>query len=305
MSLPIEHNDLLHALRIYKPDTLEKTKTFIAQNQNIDNPKKYYKQVLHYAFLFGHFDAVTLLLEAGADKSSLGFSQIHEAIVWGALEDVKKHLNSNNLETKDSQECTPFLLAVKVANIEKIKYLVEYGVDIYASLKWHHSALMYAVSNNDTNTLQYLLDIGLEIDGHNNDHQGTALYKAVSLAHVKSIKFLLAYGAKLEYSYKYTSDRGKKMTYTVHEKVISGANTMEVVNILTDAGAEIKDIKGFMREKLLGLDFDEQQEITIEDYNRYKQKLFGETNPELISNPFNLVGNNSPTLGSIQIALRR
>lgn len=288
MSLPIEHNDLLSTLRRGEPDTLEKTKTFIAQNKNINNPKEYYEKVLHFAFMFGRFDSVTLLLEAGADKSSLGFSPIHEAIVWGTLQDVKKYLNSNSLEVKDTQECTPFLLAVKVGNMGKIKYLVEQGADIYVSTKWHHSALMYAVSNNDTRTLQYLLNIGLEIDGHNSDHQGTALYKAVGLAHIESVNFLLTSGAKLEYSYEYTPSRGKKITYRVKEKVISCANTMEVVNILTDAGAELKDIKGFMREKLLDLDFDAKRDITKEDYNRYKQKLFGESNPELMTNPFNL-----------------
>jgi len=288
MSLPIEYNDLLNVLRRHEPDVFKKTKTFISQNKNIDNPKEYYKKILHFAFMFGHFDSVTLLLKAGADKSSLGFSQIHEAIVWGTLQDVKKYLNSNNLEMKDSEGCTPFLLAVKVGNMEKVKYLVEHGADIYVSLKWHHSALMYAVENNDTRMLQYLLDIGLEIDGHNSDHQGTALYKAVGLVHIESIKFLLVCGAKLEYSYEYNSNRGKKITYMVREKVISRANTMEVVNILTEAGADIKDIKGFMREKLLDLDFDVKLDITKEDYNRYKQKLFGESNPELITNPFNL-----------------
>ena len=288
MNSQLDSSHLLNAFRRNEADSLDKTKIFIKSSQDIDNPKEYYERVLHWAFMFGRFDAVALLLDAGADKSSLQFSQIHESIVWGSLKDVKGNIDIDNIEIKDAQERTPFLLAVQIGSMEKVKFLVEFGADIYAFTPIYHSALMYAVSNNDIKMLQYLVSLGLDIDAHNSDYKGTVLYFASRLGYVESVKLLLSCGAKLEYQYESSSSIRENESYTVKEKVIHRASTMEVVNILTKAGADIKDISNSMREELLGLDFDKEYSVSKEDYTQYKGKLFGESNPEEMTNPFNL-----------------
>ena len=57
----------------------------------------------------GRFDAVRLLLGAGADKSQLGWTTLHEAVALGSLEDMRAVLSQGaDLEARDWWERTPF-----------------------------------------------------------------------------------------------------------------------------------------------------------------------------------------------------
>jgi hypothetical protein len=111
---------------------------------------------------------------------------------------------------------------------------------------------------------------------------------ASGLGHIESVQLFLSFGAKLEYQYEWTCSVDENEIYTSDNKVINNASNMEVVKILIKAGADIKDISGSMREELLGLDSDKEYALSKEDYAQYKQKLFGKSNPELMTNPFNL-----------------
>ena len=288
MNSQITSSHLIDSFCRNAPDSLEITKNFISLNKDIDSPKEYYSDTLRFASIYGHFDSLSLLLDAGADILPLNFSPLHKSIIWGTIEDIKAKLTMDTLEKNDAQGRTPFLLAVHVGSLGKVKLLVESGANIYASNPMYHSALMYAVANNDTIMLQYLIDLGLDINAHNSDYNGTALYMASDLGYIEGVQLLLSFGAKLEYQYESKSGVDENETYISEHKVIDNALTMEVVNILIEAGADIKDISGSMRKELLGLDSNKEYSLSKEDYTQYKGKLFGESNPERMTNPFNL-----------------
>ncbi len=269
--------------------------TFLNNAQNLidlktdnDNAKKYYENTLRISSLRGHFDVVKLLLDAGADKTPLQWSPLFESIVWGTLDEVKDKLTLENLEKTDAQGRTPFLLAVQVDSIEKAKWLIEKGANKNALVRGYTSALIYATKNDNTDIIQWLFDLGVDINERHSS-EGTSVYVASHYGKVKSLKYLLSLGADIEHRYESISRRkikNKFRRFMMTEKSIARAYSLEIIDILIEAGADIKDISNHMRMRLLRLNFDASFSWVASEYHRYKKRVFGKSNPELVKNPF-------------------
>lgn len=58
----------------------------------------------------GRFDAVQLLLDAGADEAQIDWTPLHRAVAFGTLDDVKALIEAGeNIEAVDWWERTPWL----------------------------------------------------------------------------------------------------------------------------------------------------------------------------------------------------
>ncbi len=273
----------------------EQDTIFLKNAQNLidlktdnDNATEYYENTLRISSLRGHFDVIKLLLDAGADKTQLQWSQLFKTIVWGTLDEVKDRLTLENLEETDAQGRTPFLLAVQVDSMDKAKWLIKIGANKDALVRGYTSALIYAVKNDNIDMIQWLIDLGLDINKRHSS-EGTAIYVASLFKKEKSLRYLLSLGANIEHRYESTFRRkikNKVIRYMTTEKAITRAYSFEIIDILVEAGADIKDIPSDMRMQLLGLNFDTSFSWVASEYHQYKKRIFGKSNPELVKNPF-------------------
>ena len=78
----------------------------------------------------GRFDAVHMLLKAGANPDDIKFTRLIEAVAFGSLADVAAVVASGaNLEERDYWERTPWLVAIQAGDIPKAQFLLEHGSD--------------------------------------------------------------------------------------------------------------------------------------------------------------------------------
>src|SRR5919198_643903 len=97
----------------------------------------------------GRFDAVRLLLDAGADRSHLQWTPLIEAVALGSLADVERLARgSADLEETDWWERTAWLVALLVGDLSKAKLLRELGAKVDARGRCGTPPLFYAIEGH-------------------------------------------------------------------------------------------------------------------------------------------------------------
>src|SRR6185369_4190678 len=115
------------------PHLLELVTLLVDQGVNVSGVSSYNETALLVLSRLARFDAVALLLAAGADKDQLGWTPLIEAVALGSLADVEAALaDSSTLEEKDCWSRTAWLIAVRPGDIAKAKLLRDHGADIEA-----------------------------------------------------------------------------------------------------------------------------------------------------------------------------
>ena len=79
---------------------------------------------LAYAYERHRFDAMQMLVEAGADPDAVGWGPLQVAIAWGTIEDVEAALPSDLLMRPDEEKNTAAELAALVGDAEKTKLVM-------------------------------------------------------------------------------------------------------------------------------------------------------------------------------------
>jgi ankyrin repeat protein len=219
----------------------------------------------------GRFDAVRLLLEAGADRGHLEWTPLMEAVALGSFAHVKAILdNDPPLEERDWWERTAWLIALLTGDISKANLLREHGANTAACGRCACPPLFYAIIGHHPNMLRWLLQTGANV--HQTDEFGTtALIQAVEADDLQCVESLLQAGANVDVDANGTA--------------LKRAASRPMIMRLLDAGADPADAD---QRVILGIEAEDDSLATVspDDFQRACTRVFGRSNPERMRFPF-------------------
>ncbi|WP_225895438.1 ankyrin repeat domain-containing protein [Dendronalium phyllosphericum] len=269
--------DAMHARNILQDENLIETLSLlISRGANVNGMSSYGETAIKVAAHFGRFDAVQLLLNAGADPEQLGWTQLMYAIVFESLEQVQLLLEQGaDQNVRDCWNRTPWLLSIQVGELAKVKLLLMAGANHNERGNCGQTPLMYAIENNRLEVLQWLITQGCDIEA-TDDFGNTVLMMAAARGATDCVRILLEAGANASKTDDYDN------------KAIKVANNLEIVKMLVAAGEDLSDINDDTRRLLTGINNStfSLSKLSPEQYFAGKHRRFGKTNPELMEIPF-------------------
>ncbi|MCA9101717.1 MAG: ankyrin repeat domain-containing protein [Planctomycetales bacterium] len=216
----------------------------------------------------GRFDAVCLLLNAGAEGAPLNWSELARAVAIGSDDDVAHVLSSTGLESEwDRFGRTPGLLAATVGSIAKGQLLAAYGWNVNEKGRNEETAVMCCASANHVAMMAWLLDKGAEVDAVD-DSMNTALILAAQNGSADCVRLLLDAGANTKVRNEY------------EDTAIEVASTTQVVRFLQIAGEDVGMISQEMKREFTGLSKYEFLKCHPKEYEAGKRPRYGNANPE-------------------------
>jgi ankyrin repeat protein len=246
----------------------------IQRGAKVNGVTSYGESALRVASDKGRFDAVKILLAAGADPQQLEWSELMYAIAFGSLADVKALIEQGAaLDEIDYWERTPWLLSLQVGDLAKAQLLLSSGANCNDCGRCRKAALMYAIENNHVELLKWLIDQGFDIEA-TTEFGTTPLIIAVECNNVECVKILLEAGAK----------PGRKDN--CNNTAINQASNIEIVRMLLDAGEDLNDVNDDVRRLLTGVGNSDLLNISKSQYLAGKHRQFGKSNPEVMEVPF-------------------
>ncbi|BAY09917.1 ankyrin repeat domain-containing protein [Calothrix sp. NIES-2098] len=269
--------DAMHGRDILQDENLISTlNLLISKGASINGKSSYGETAIKAAAHVGRFDAVKLLLNAGANPEQLGWTELMHAIVFGSVEQVKLLLEqSAQQDVRDSWQRTPWLLSLQVGELAKAKLLLATGANLNDTGICGKTPLMYAIESDRPDILQWLIAEGCDIEA-TDDFGNTALMLAAERGATDCVRILLAAGANSSRSDDYDN------------KAIKMASNLEIVKMLVATGEDLSDINDDMRRSLTGIANNKfsLSQLSPEQYFAGKHPRFGKTNPELMDVPF-------------------
>ncbi len=225
----------------------------------------------------GRFDAVQVLLDAGADDAQLKWTPLLRAVALGSLPEAEDEIrHAVSLEDRDGWERTAWLLAIQTGTIDKARLLKEHGADTEARGRCDKPPLFYAIACHHLPMLRWLLDQGAAIEGQN-EFGTTPLMEAAENADADAVQTLLQAGARVD---------AKKD----HEQTaLSFARTAPTARLLLHAGADPRELPYEARRALVDLPPEPEKNllnVSREDFEAGRTRRFGDANPEKITLPF-------------------
>jgi len=263
--------DVLHNAHLI--DTLN---LLIANGVSLRGMSTYGESSVRVLSRIGRFDAVHLLLKAGANPDDTKFTRLIEAVAFGSLADVAAVIESGaNLEERDHWERTPWLIAIQTGDIPKTEFLLELGADKNTRGRCGKPPLFYAIENGHVPMLKWLLEIGVNVE-QTDDFGETALRTAVECCDDESVDILLAAGASVNQE----SKNGTALGY---------AGTRSIAMKLMDAGADPQHLTAGGRRAILGYPSEADQDLleaSPSEFQQNRSRHFGKQNPEIVNNSF-------------------
>jgi ankyrin repeat protein len=265
--------DAVHGRDVSRdPRLLDLLTLLVAQGVNLSGVSTYQESGLRVLSRVGRFDAVRLLLEAGADRSQLGWTPLIEAVTLGSLADVHAVLEKGAaLEDRDWWSRTAWLIALLAGDIAKAQLLRARGADVNARGRCGCPPLFYAIEGHHPGVLRWLLREGADIHRTDDFHR-TALIEAVEQNDLECVEALLGAGA----------DVAADSNGTALKRAVS----REIVMRLLDAGADPADAD---QRVILGLQATGDEALAVVTPDEFRgafTRKFGETNPERMRVPF-------------------
>jgi hypothetical protein len=257
------------------PRLLDLLRLLVAHGVDLNGVSTYQESGLRVLSRIGRFDAVRLLLEAGADKEQLQWTPLIEAAALGSLADVERLVAGGApLEATDWWSRTAWLVALLAGDLAKAQRLADLGANVEARGRCGMPPLFHAVAGHHPQVLQWLLDLGHDVD-QTDDFGATALMEAVEGADLECIELLLAAGADIE------RDIGSG-------SVLGRAETSPVARRLLDAGADPRGLSQQGHRALCRLEggVERLSAVSKEDAQRARTRAFGAANPERMQEPF-------------------
>jgi ankyrin repeat protein len=257
------------------PRLLDLLKLLIANGVALSTVTGYNESALGRLNWLGRYDAVRLLLDAGADASRLEWTPLIRAVALGSLTDVVKSVDSANLEDRDRAERTAWLVAVQTGDLRKAQFLLKRGANPTAGGRCEKPSLFYAIENFHSPMLKWLLKIGVPID-QVDQFGSTALITAAECGNVGTVNILLAAGADVN------AERDG-------QSALSFARTRPIAARLLRAGADPAKLSGEGRRALLGFDPESNEDllnVSPQEFLNGLSPRFGTSNPERIVDPF-------------------
>ena len=261
---------------LHNPELLDILNLLIANGVSLRGMTTYGESSVRVLSRIGRFDAVHLLLKAGANPDDIKFTGLIEAVAFGSLNDVAAMVqDGTDLEERDHWERTPWLIAIQTGDISKAKFLLEHGSDRSARGRCGKPSLFYAIENGQLPMLRWLLEIGTDI-GERDEFGETALRTAVECCNDESVDILLGAGANVNQE----SKTGTALSY---------ASTRSIAMKLMEAGADPQHLSGGGRRAILGYPPEPDQDLletSASGFHQNRSRKFGTQNPEIMNNSF-------------------
>lgn len=288
---------------------LEMLTLLIGNGVSLTGMTSYNESAIRVLSRFGRFDAVQLLLQAGANRDDIQMPELIRAVAFGTLAEVETRVREGaDLEARDCLERTAWLVATQTGDIAKIQFLRDCGADLEARDDWERTAwllaiqtgdiakaeflrdcgvdtkavgrcgqppLFYAIENGHLPMLRWLLEIGLD-PNQTDEFGGTALAEAVDYNRVEAVDLLLAAGADVDQA-------------ITGGTALNRAETRTMALWLLEAGADPQALSSKGRRAVLGYPADTDAEllnVSAEEFQTFRSRRFGAHNPEVMNNPF-------------------
>ena len=268
--------DAVHSRDVLRdPRLLDLLQLLVAHGVDLNGITTYRESGLRVLSHIGRFDAVGLLLAAGADKAPLQWTPLIEAVALGSLGDVERLASDGAaLEETDWWSRTAWLVALLVGDIAKARRLRELGVNTDARGRCGAPPLSYAVGGHHPDLVRWLLEIGQDVD-QTDDFGRTPLMEAVDSADLECVDVLIAAGADVDRE-------------TAGGSVLEGAATREIVRRLLDGGADPRHLSQAGHRALCGLAdrADGLAGVSGDEFRRASTRRFGTANPDHMAEPF-------------------
>lgn len=225
------------------------------------------------ASIYGRFDVVKLLVDAGASSAGLLWTPLHRAVVLETLEDVREQLKDPAaLSVGDHHERSAFLLAVHSGDMAKAQLLATRGAVASESGRGGKRALQYAAERGHREMIDWLISAGHDVNTQ--DAEGrTALMTAAESDLPEVVSQLLKSGA----------DSTLENVYG--ESAIAVADSPEVYRVLRDSGTDVADVPEEVRQELTRVGSDPLV-CSLEEFEAGRDRKFGIANPTLFNIPF-------------------
>ena len=184
--------DAVHDRDILRdPHLLDLLELLIAHGVALNRVSTYGESGFRALSCEGRFDAVRLLLDAGADETQLKWTLLIRSVALGSLADVEKAVGSGAfLEDRGHWSRTAWLLAVQTGDIAKARYLMECGADTAACGHCGDTSLFFAIANHHIPMLEWLLKIGTPVD-QTDEFGTTVLMAAIEHGNAEALDILL------------------------------------------------------------------------------------------------------------------
>jgi len=210
---------LINAVRM---NHLETAKILIDNGANVNAIHGDHWTSLTYASSNKNIAMIKLLEKNGAGKEDLSDkAYLFKAVAKGGLAKVKSLINAGmDVNTRDNYgmialvnasrnghtEIVKFLIdngadksyfedaLIATSNIDIVKLLIDYGVDINASNRYYNNALTLAAVYGYSDIVKLLIENGANIN-YAGEEGSTALMNASSQNHIEIVKLLLDNGA--------------------------------------------------------------------------------------------------------------
>lgn len=273
----------------------------IDRGADIDATSDYGESALNVASRFGRFDAVKLLLAAGANPASLDWTPLHRAVALGTIDDVKRRLDAgDDPAARDAWDRTPLLLSLQAGETDKAELLLNADASLADRGRCGAPALSYPIQNDDSETLRWLLERGADLNAVD-DFGNSLLIDAAGAGAVKCVKVLLDAGAdpnrvktpKFPAEMLETNSELADLLAEMDnagdlptESPMQVAATLEIARMLAAAGGNFAEINDKARDELTKLVRTESIECSPKEYRAAKHRVFGDANPQLINLPF-------------------
>ncbi|MBD2115118.1 ankyrin repeat domain-containing protein [Nodosilinea sp. FACHB-141] len=245
----------------------------IERGAKVSGVSSYGESALGGASGAGRFDAVEVLLAAGADPTRLEWTELMYEIALGSLDGVKALIAQGaDLCARDYWDRTPWLLSLQVGDLKKAKFLLLSGADRSDRGLCGKAPLMYPITHNRANILEWLIEEGFDIEA-TDDFGTTPLMVAAECNATDCVDILLKNGANPSR----VNNKG--------EAAIKLASNLHIVRMLVQAGEDLSDIGYEARQLLLEIHHGLPQ-VSYEQYLTGKYRRFGKSNPELMKVDF-------------------
>jgi ankyrin repeat protein len=268
--------DAVHGRDVVRdPRLLALLELLVEEGVDLNGISDYKESGLRVLSHIGRFDAVRLLLSAGAPREHLQWTPLIEAVALGSLADVERLVKRGAaLEETDWWERTAWLVALLAGDLDKAKLLRELGANVDARGRCGMPPLSYAIEGHHPSVLRWLLDIGQDVE-QKDEFGGTPLICAVEAADLNCIEVLLGAGANVDYESKSGS-------------VLHRAETREIARRLLDAGADPGQLSQEGHRALCGLGpvAEGLSGVSKEEFLRARTRTFGTANPDSMREPF-------------------
>jgi ankyrin repeat protein len=277
-----EHNyralvDAVHGRCVYAdPRLLELLNLLIKNRVDLSAVTSYRESGLRVLSRLGRFDAVKVLLDAGADGTQLEWTPLMHAVAHGSLDDVTKQVSAGaSLEERDYWERTPWLLSLQTGDPAKARYLFEVGGDLTMRGRSNKTPLIFAIESRSVALVRWLIEIGAQI-GESDGFFQPALNVAVETNNLEIVEELIKAGADLHRE-------------TNGETALSSIRSREMGSLLLSAGGDPHEL-GFNGQRImLKLTPDTNTDglcVSQMDFDHGWPRKCGKRNPERINDKF-------------------